>query len=138
MPSLLDLPNELLLSIASCFKYYDHINGLMQTCSRMYKLLSGFFYRYAFEISGNYILERAVHNGFILTVRKALKEGALSYIDYVKQYDLFSAAIWRGHSAVLELLLEHGIDSMIDTIHYSQTYSYRNPQGFVLCVDELW
>lgn len=89
----------------------------------MYNLLSGFLYQYAFEVSGNYILEGAVQYGFILTVQKALKEGTLSYTDNIKQYDLFTAAIWRGHSAVLELLLEHDIDSMIDTFEYSRTCS---------------
>lgn len=70
--SLLDLPNELFLSIATCLESQRDINALTQTGRRFYAVVNPYLYRYnARRFNGSAVLWAAGHG----TVHKALKAG---------------------------------------------------------------
>lgn len=75
--SLLQLPNELLLNVASFFFYECDINVLMQTSRPLYYPLNTYLYRHSIRFGEGSALEWAFANGHTPTARRMLEAGAL-------------------------------------------------------------
>lgn len=106
---LLDLSNELLLIVVASFKYESDIHSLMQTCGRLYFLLESSLYQHNVRNSGSIILGWAALNGVASVVEKMLVAGA-SPDSRFHGATTMQLAISQGHSDVVKLLLEYGIE----------------------------
>lgn len=106
--SLLALPNELLLIIASRLKKLSDVNALTQVCRRCYEVIN--FYVYVRDIKdheGNGLI-RASRHGHLGAVRKFLdqRQDPFDYFDNNNGIPLFEAALY-GHKEVVLLLLDY-------------------------------
>ena len=107
--SLLSLSNELLLEIASYFKYGSDINALMQTTGRLYWLLNTYLYRHNMRYFESSALKWAIRNGVAPVVQKMLDEGIP--VNHCFGYsELIYLAISHQHESVVKVLLERGVD----------------------------
>ena len=108
--SLLSLSNELLLEIASCFKYDSDINALMQTSGRLYYLLNTHLYRHNIRYFESSALEWAICNDVIPVAQKMLDEGVpVNFL--IGGSQAIKLAIRYGHESMVELFLERGVDA---------------------------
>jgi ankyrin repeat protein len=82
---LLDLPNELLQSLAEALELERHINAFTQTNRRLYNLLNTYLYRHNVHQLGSSALLWAAERGQKATVQKLLKEGANTDIISVEE-----------------------------------------------------
>lgn len=78
MPSLLSLSNELLLHIASYFKYHGDINSFMQITGRLYYLLRAHLYCHGIDRDKSSALEWAAEHGMESAVQRMIYLGAMS------------------------------------------------------------
>ena len=125
---LLSLSNELLLEIASYFKYGSDINALMQTTGRLYYLLNTYLYRHNIRYFESSALEWAICNGVVTVVERMLDEGVplnhgIPYSGLV--YSQLDLAVHHGHENVVKLLLERGADPDPTRWVYSTNKSRR-------------
>ena len=74
--SLLDLANELLLSIAENFNRLRDLNAFARTSQRLYFLLNNYLYRIDVEQGGSSALPWAAEHGQERTAQLSLTEGA--------------------------------------------------------------
>lgn len=111
--SLLSLSNELLLEIASYFKYDSDINALMQTTGRLYYLLNTYLYRHNFRYFESSAIEWAIRNGVVPVVQRMLDEGVPinhCIMNSGLEWSELDLAVHHGHENVVKLLLERGAD----------------------------
>ena len=107
--SLLSLSNELLLEIASYFKYDSDINALMQITGRLYYLLNTYLYRHNIRYFKKSALEWAICNGVVPVVQKMLDEGIpVNFL--IGDSQPIKLAIRYGHESVVKLFLDRGVD----------------------------
>ncbi len=110
--SLLDLANELLLSIAGDLSLESDINALAQTNRRLYFLLNIVSYRFSVRRGNNSALRWAAFHGFFDLVRMLLDIGANVRATprnstHLTALHLASA---EGHLPIVEALIESGAD----------------------------
>jgi ankyrin repeat protein len=107
--TLLDLANELLLSIAGNLTRESDINALAQTNRRLYSLLNLVLYRYAVQRHNHSALHWAAFHGFSSIVCMLLAEGASVRATTIRSkrtaLHLASAA---GHLPIVEALIQMG------------------------------
>ena len=77
---LLDLPNELLLSIADRLELERDINAFARTNRRLYYLLNAYLYRHNMQKFGGSALLWAAEHGREVTAQWLLGEGAAADI----------------------------------------------------------
>jgi ankyrin repeat protein len=108
--SLLDLPNELLLSIADAFGCASGINALVCTNRRLYFLLNTYLYESYVRTSNHSALPWAAHHGLINTVLKFLDLGAnlQATLDSSKRATALHLASRQGHLLIVEALIQSG------------------------------
>lgn len=139
-PSLLDLPNELLLRIAAFSHGESDLNALVQTNRRLYALLNSYLYRRNAEEGGGLALRWAAAQNRERTALLALSEGkanidaagttfilSCSESDYalaqrafrdlfveakrdIRFFSPLQIAIIYRFEAMARLLIEHGAD----------------------------
>ena len=74
--TLLDLPSELLLSVARQVEDERDLNTLVRTCRYLYHTLNRELYRQNIRWSGSSALLWAAQHGRVTTIQMALAEGA--------------------------------------------------------------
>lgn len=74
--SLLDLPNELLLSIAGNLRCESGINALVCTNHRLYCVLDAYLYQYYIQTSNHSALPWAAYDGVTNSFLKFIELGA--------------------------------------------------------------
>ncbi|SPO04187.1 uncharacterized protein DNG_06870 [Cephalotrichum gorgonifer] len=116
---LADLPNELLCGIADCLESERDVNALARVDQKLFHLLDPYLYRRNGQQSGSSALRWAARHGRAGTARKAIRVGAsVECREPAQQHGgrkvhhsiedcspLFQA-ITRGHSEIVEILLE--------------------------------
>jgi ankyrin repeat protein len=110
--SLLDLPNELLLSIAESLRCESGINAFARTNSQLYCLLNTFLYQYHIRTSDHSALPWAAHHGLTNTVLKFLDLGAnvQATLDKDKSATALHLASKSGYLVIVEILIQSGAD----------------------------
>ncbi|KAH8757099.1 putative ankyrin repeat-containing protein, partial [Hyaloscypha finlandica] len=110
--SLLDLPNELLLSIAESLRCESGINAFARTNSQLYCLLNAYLYQYHIRTSDHSALPWAAHHGLTNTVLKFLDLGAnvQATLDNNKRATALHLASKNGHLVIVEVLIQSGAD----------------------------
>lgn len=107
--TLLDLANELLLSVAGNLIRESDINALAQTNRRLYSLLNLVLYRHAIQRRNHSALHWAAFHGFSSIVCMLLAEGASVRATTIRSkrtaLHLASAA---GHLPIVEALIQMG------------------------------
>jgi ankyrin repeat protein len=108
--SLLDLPNELLLSIASCLRCASGINSLVRANRRLYFLLNAYLYEYYIRTSNHSALPWAASHGLTNTALKFLDLGAnlQATLDDNKCTTALHLASRHGHLLIVEVLIQSG------------------------------
>jgi ankyrin repeat protein len=111
--SLLDLSNELLLSISELLESERNINAFAQTNRRLYSLLNSYLYRYNVQQSASSALLWSARHGQEATAQNSLREKAnIHATNDDDEAPLF--AVKNGHEQVVELLLDKGFDVNIN------------------------
>lgn len=115
--SLLDLPNELLLSVAGRLRCLNAINVLACTNRRLYILLNAFLYEYYVQTSDHSALPWAAGYGLTNTVLKFLKLGANvgATLDNDKRATSLHLASRNGHLLIVEALIQNGSEADAET-----------------------
>ena len=104
--SLLLLPNELLLCIASALEYDWEINAFSQANRRLYQLLKSHLYQNNFHHFDGSAFWWGIRQGNMSTVQTCLDEGVLKLASYAFLERLMLSATVKGHSDILKQLLE--------------------------------
>jgi ankyrin repeat protein len=104
---LLDLPNEILLSIAECLEYSWDVNCLVRVNQHTYTLLSPYLYRHDLQYTPISTLDCGVTLGWDIIVRKLMDKKVLPR-EYDKHYlqKKMAVAAKNGHLQVLSLFME--------------------------------
>lgn len=128
MPSLLRLSNEILLHIASYFKYHGDINSFMQITGRLYYLLRTHLYRHNIDHDDSSALQWAAERGMEPIVQRMLSQGAIPKTTKDTLRDTLIETLKNKHDGLVKLLLKHGIEDVIN----------RNPQEWTYpaCLDK--
>lgn len=109
---LLDLPNELLLSIAQYLKYHWNISALSQANRRLYLLLDNYVYQFCQDHFGGSLgkgLQWAVEHGSESLTRKMLDAGADPLIQLsTSPLTAMTRAVKNQHAGILRLFMERG------------------------------
>ena len=110
--SLLDLPNELLLSIADSLRCESGINAFACTNRRLYCLLDAYLYQYHIQTSDHSALPWAAYHGLTNTVLKFLDLGSnvQATLDNNKRETALYLASKNGHLLIVEALIQSGAD----------------------------
>ncbi|CAI7605534.1 unnamed protein product [Penicillium palitans] len=109
--SLLNVPPEVILLLVPHLEYENEINALCRTTRRFYALLNPILYKRSISRrNGGYTLEWAAINGSAPTARLILKAGALLAACGGEPWQPFALAAIHGHSDIIRLLYEHGVD----------------------------
>lgn len=122
MPSLLSLSNELLLHIASYFKYHDDINSFMRITGRLYYLLRTNLYRHGIDRDKSSALEWAAKHGMESAVQRMINLGAISKTTKHKLWFISVQALKNKHGGVVKLLLENGVEAIFNQTPQEWTY----------------
>ncbi|CAI7584945.1 unnamed protein product [Penicillium glandicola] len=118
----LDVPNEVILLLIPHLEYEYEINALCRTTRRLYELLNPVLYKHsATQRNEGYMLEWAVIHGSTSTGRLILEAGALPDACGDQLWQPFALAALHGHSEIIKLLYEHGVDPC------STDNNWRNP-----------
>src|SRR4051794_30119296 len=125
MPLLVDLPNELLLSITEQLKLERDINAFSQTNCRVYNLLNPYLYRYTVKAFGSSVLLWAAQHGHERTAQNLLREGANVQVTTDHGQTPLLIATRNGHEAVAKLLL--AMDGVDPDPKDSMVYKGRTP-----------
>lgn len=105
---LLTLSNELLLEIASYFKYDSDIYTLMRTSCRLYHLLGTYLYQHNARYCNGSALKWAVRSNDLVGARKAVGAGALRKENRFCN-GLLEVVVGSGNAEMVSLLLESGL-----------------------------
>jgi ankyrin repeat protein len=110
--SLLDLPNELLLSIVGNLTRESDINALVQTNRRLYYTLNLFLYRFSVARGNNSALRWAALHGFYPLVQTLLNLGANPRATprNSSHVTALHMACANGHQSIVEALIQSGAD----------------------------
>lgn len=109
--AFLDLPNEVVLLVATHLEYAYEINALCCTSRRLHELLNPVLYKYSHaQQNGGYVVEWAAINGLVSTTRLILEAGAPPNACGWMVKQPFALAATHGHSEIIELLYEHGVE----------------------------
>ncbi|KGO77625.1 hypothetical protein PITC_074510 [Penicillium italicum] len=109
--SFTNLPNEVILLLIPHLQYENEINALCCTTQWLHKLLNPILYKRSLtQRNGGYTLEWAAINGSVSTVQLILKAGAPPNACGGEQWQPFALAALHGHSAIIRLLYERGIN----------------------------
>jgi len=108
--TLLDLPNELLLSIADSLRCECGINAFARTNRQLYCLLNVYLYQYHIRTNHHPALLWAAHHGLTNTVLKFLELGAnvQATLDNDRRATALYLASKKGHLLVVEALIQSG------------------------------
>ncbi|KAL4780628.1 ankyrin repeat-containing domain protein [Aspergillus varians] len=109
----LNLPNELILLLTSHLEYEYEINALCRTTRWLHELLNPILYKHSItQRKGGYMLEWAAINGSASTARLILETGAPPGACGGECWQPFALAAMHGHSEIIGLLYEHGVDPL--------------------------
>lgn len=105
--SLLDLLNELLLSIAESLRCESGINAFARTNGQLYCLLNMFLYQYHIRTSDHSALSWATHHGLTNTVLKFLDLGANVQVTLNNDKGVMALhlALKSGYLVIVEILI---------------------------------
>ncbi|KAJ5997031.1 hypothetical protein N7522_008691 [Penicillium canescens] len=103
---LLDLPNEILLTIAEPLGSQKDINALAQTNRHFYSLFNPFLYAHNVKYHRGYALEWAAARGVLESVKESIRQGAQIHLGYSSQA-LLNAANY-GHAKIAAYLISLG------------------------------
>ncbi|BCS23772.1 uncharacterized protein APUU_40216A [Aspergillus puulaauensis] len=108
--AFLDLPNEVVLLVVTHLEYAYETNALCCTSRRLRELLNPVLYKHSLtQQNGGFTLEWAAINGLVSTTRLILEAGAPpDALGGMEQ--AFALAAIHGHSEIIGLLYEHGVD----------------------------
>jgi ankyrin repeat protein len=131
---LLDLSNELLLSISECLETGKDINAFVRTNRYLYHLLDPYLYSYNVQQSESSALLWAARLGREVTAQNLLREKAnVQATNHDDEAPLLLAAE-NGHEQVVKLLVEEGADANAQGGDYGnalQAASYRGHEAVV-------
>ncbi|KAJ6108044.1 hypothetical protein N7523_009367 [Penicillium sp. IBT 18751x] len=129
MPSILDIPPELILGVS---RYLDEneVNWFCQTNRTFYALLNPQLYRGALpnlrKLGGIPPLAWAAQHGKEACVRKLLKAGVPPNSSQ-KSWKLIMLAAQNGHANVVKVFLEFGVDPNPRTGFHEMSTCFGNP-----------
>ncbi|KAL2820983.1 ankyrin repeat-containing domain protein [Aspergillus cavernicola] len=107
----LNLPNEVILLLIPHLDYENEINALCRTTRWLHELLNPILYKRSLtQRNGGYTLERAAIHGSVSTGRLILEAGAPPDACGGKPWQPFALAALHGHSEIIGLLYEYGVD----------------------------
>ncbi|KAJ5200052.1 hypothetical protein N7472_005256 [Penicillium cf. griseofulvum] len=117
----LDVPNEVILLLIPYLEYSSEINALCRTTRWLHELVNPILYKHSItQRNGGYTLEWAAINGSVSTGRLILEAGASPGACGSEPWQPFALAALHGHSEMIGLLYEHGIDP------FSTTNDWKN------------
>ncbi|KAJ5356295.1 hypothetical protein N7517_010904 [Penicillium concentricum] len=121
--SFSNLPNEVILLLVPHFEYESDINALCRTTRWLHGLLNTILYdrSASYQRDGGYTLEWAAINGSTSTVRLILEAAAPPDACGSEPWQPFALAALHGHSEIMELLYEQGINPL------STLNDWKNP-----------
>ena len=123
--SLLDLPNELLLSIAGSLRCGSGINAFVRMNCRLCCLLDAYLYQYYIQTSNHSALPWAAYHGLTSTVLNFLELGAnvQATLDNDKQATSLHLASQNGHLLIVEALIQSGAEIDAQTSQLSRCHT---------------
>src|SRR5215471_10038769 len=141
--SLLDLPAELVLSVAEILESERDLNAFTRTNYHLYNILNPYLYRHNVQQCGSLALLWAANYGQKGTAQKLLEEGAdVETSDGYFTPLLLAAA--NGHAEVVKLLLEkNAYTESKDTYHRTPlfltvTYEHKAVVKLLLADDRIY
>lgn len=110
--SLLDRPNELLLSIAGNLRCESGINALVCTNHRLYCVLGAYIYQYYIQTSNHSALPWDAYNGLTNSFLKFIELGAnvQATLHDGKRVTSLHLASQNGHLLIVEALIQCGAE----------------------------
>lgn len=113
---LLDLPNELLLSVADTLRCENSINALARTNRQLYCLLDAFLHEYHIKTTNHSGLLWAAYHGLTNTLLKFLDLGANIQATNNKGATALHLASQNGHLLIVEMLIQSGTEIDAQTL----------------------